>query len=38
MVALFAIAWNVTWVARLHAARLGPQVSRTFLMCGVWTM
>ncbi|KAF4626768.1 hypothetical protein G7Y89_g11388 [Cudoniella acicularis] len=30
-VALFFIAWNATWVARKHAAAIGPNVSRTFL-------
>lgn len=38
MVALFGIAHNVTWVARLHANHLGTNVSRTFLICGVWTI
>ena len=38
MVALFFIAYNVTWVGRKHAAVLGSHVSRTYLMCGVWTI
>ncbi|KAI9740076.1 MAG: ion channel activity [Claussenomyces sp. TS43310] len=37
-VALFGIAYNVCWVARLHANRLGSNVSQTFLLCGVWTI
>lgn len=38
MVALFGIAWNVVFVARQHAFVLGPNVHRTFLITGVWTM
>lgn len=38
MVALIGIAYNVVFVARQHANRLGPQVSKTFLFCGVWTI
>ena len=37
-VAFLFVAWNVTWVARKHAQALGPDVSRTFLICGVWTI
>ncbi|KAI9703342.1 MAG: ion channel activity [Candelina mexicana] len=36
--ALFAVAWNVTWVARKHAAALGPDVSSVYLQCGVLTI
>lgn len=38
MVALFGIAYNVVLVGQKHASALGPNVSRTFLMCGVWTI
>lgn len=38
MVALFAIAWNVVIVARSNAKALGPTISKTFLLCGVWTI
>jgi len=38
MFALFGIAWNVVFVARKHATVLGSDVSRTFLICGVWTI
>lgn len=38
MVALFGVAWNVVFVARKHAYVLGPDVHRTFLLCGVWTI
>jgi len=37
MVALFAIAWNIMFVARKHASVIGSDVSRVFLMCGVLT-
>jgi bacteriorhodopsin len=37
-VALFAIFWNVIVVGRKHAAVLGGDVSRTFILCGGWTM
>jgi bacteriorhodopsin len=38
MFSLFYIAWNLAWVGRKHAYALGSNVSRTFLMCGVWTV
>jgi len=38
MFALFYIAYNVTMVSRKYAASLGPEVSRTYLMCGIWTI
>ncbi len=38
MVAILFVAWTVTWTARKHAAALGSDISRTYLMCGVWTM
>lgn len=38
MFALFGIFYNVVFVARNHARVLGSVVSRTFLLCGVWTM
>lgn len=37
-VALVFIAWNVVFVARMHAAAIGPNVSRVFLICGIWTI
>lgn len=37
MFALFGIAWNIMVVARKHAAVIGSDVSRVFLMCGVLT-
>ncbi|KAI9869769.1 MAG: ion channel activity [Pleopsidium flavum] len=36
--ALFFVAWQVTWVARKHASALGSDISRTFLICGCWTI
>lgn len=38
MFALFFIAYNVCYVAQKHARAIGPNVSRTFLICGVWTI
>ena len=38
VVALFGIAWNVVWVGQKHAAILGPNVKKTFMICGVWTI
>lgn len=38
MVAFLFVAWNVTWVARKHAQALGSDISRVFLICGVWTI
>lgn len=38
MMALLFVFWQVVWVARKHAAALGKDVSRTFLICGCWTM
>jgi bacteriorhodopsin len=38
MAALFFIAYNVCYVGLVHAKALGPNVHRTFLMCGVWTI
>lgn len=37
-IALFFVAWQVTWVARKHAQALGSDVSRVFLICGCWTI
>ncbi|MCJ1452242.1 ion channel activity [Mycoblastus sanguinarius] len=37
-VAFLWVAWTVTWTARKHAAAIGPDVSRTYLICGVWTI
>ncbi|MCJ1337753.1 ion channel activity [Bachmanniomyces sp. S44760] len=36
--AFLVVAWTVTWTARLHAKALGPDISRTYLICGVWTI
>lgn len=38
MFALFFIAYNVCYVGLKHAKHIGPNVHRTFLMCGVWTI
>lgn len=38
MAALFVVAWTVTWTARKHAAVLGADVSRVYLICGVLTI
>jgi len=38
MLSLFGVAWNVMLVGRAHARVLGMHVSKTFVMCGVWTM
>ncbi|MCJ1367414.1 ion channel activity [Acarospora aff. strigata] len=38
MVALLFVAWQVTWVGRKHANALGTDVSRTYLICGCWTI
>ena len=32
------MAWTVTWTARKHAAAIGPDVSKVYLICGVWTI
>jgi bacteriorhodopsin len=37
-VALFGIAYNVTWVGRMHANSKGDAVRNTYLKCGVWTI
>lgn len=36
--AFFWVAWTVTWTARKHAAALGSDISRVYLICGVWTI
>jgi len=38
MFALFYIAYNLTYVGRLHANALGSNVGRTYLICGGWTI
>ena len=38
MFAFFWVAWTVTWTARQHAAAIGSDVGRTYLICGVWTI
>ncbi|KAL9103124.1 MAG: hypothetical protein Q9163_001804 [Psora crenata] len=37
-VALIWVAWTVTWTARKHANHLGADVSRVYLICGIWTI
>lgn len=37
-VALLAVAYNITWVARKHAAALGSDINSVFLRCGVLTI
>ncbi|MCJ1313541.1 ion channel activity [Agyrium rufum] len=37
-VAFLFVAWNVVVVARNHARAIGPDVSKIFLICGVWTI
>lgn len=37
-VALFGIAYNVVLVGRAHANAIGPEVSKVFTLCGVWTI
>ena len=32
------MAWTVTWTGRKHAIALGPDISRTYLIVGVWTI
>ncbi|KAL8790317.1 MAG: hypothetical protein Q9213_000669 [Squamulea squamosa] len=38
MAAFLYVAWTVTWTARKHAISLGTDVSRTYMICGVWTI
>ena len=38
MFAFFWVAWTVTWTARKHAAALGSDISKVYLICGVWTI
>jgi len=38
MAALFYIAYQITWVGRLHANHLGPNIGRTYIMVGGWTI
>lgn len=38
MLAFFYVVYVLVFVARGHAAALGPNVSRTYLMCGVLTI
>lgn len=35
---MFGVAWNLAYTARNHAKALGPDIHRTFLSCGVWTL
>jgi len=37
-VALIFIAYNVVLVGKKHAAAIGPDVNRTYLICGTWTI
>jgi len=32
------VAWTVVWTARKHAAAIGPDVLKTYQICGVWTI
>lgn len=36
--AMFYIFYNVAWEGRIHAKRLGSDVYRVYLICGVWTL
>jgi len=36
--AMFAIFYNIAWEGRRHAKRLGSDIYRTYLICGVWTL
>ena len=36
--ALFGVVWTLTWTARKHAAGLGADVSKAYLICGVLTV
>jgi len=36
--ALFFIAYNVVFVGRKHAAAIGREVNRTYLICATWTI
>ncbi|KAG9894395.1 family A G protein-coupled receptor-like protein, partial [Aureobasidium melanogenum] len=36
--AMFYIFYNVAWEGRIHAKRLGNDVYRVYLICGVWTL
>jgi bacteriorhodopsin len=38
MFALFFIAYNVVLVGRAHASAINSTVSKTYLICGVWTI
>ena len=35
---MFYVFWNIAWEGRLHAKRLGQDVYRVYLICGVWTL
>lgn len=35
--ALFWIAWTLVWTGRKHAAHIGSDVGRTYLIVGGWT-
>lgn len=37
-VAFLWVAWTVTYIARKHASALGNDISRTYTICGVWTI
>ncbi|KAL8848742.1 MAG: hypothetical protein Q9221_006213 [Calogaya cf. arnoldii] len=38
MAAFLWVAYTVTYVARKHASSLGADISRNYLICGVWTI
>ena len=36
--ALLYVVWTIVWTARKHAIALGSDISRTYTICGVWTV
>ncbi|KAL8714145.1 MAG: hypothetical protein Q9220_001873 [cf. Caloplaca sp. 1 TL-2023] len=38
MAAFLWVAWTATFTARKHAASLGADISKTYTICGVWTI
>lgn len=35
---MLGVFWNIAWIGRSYARHLGSDVSRTFTLCGVWTL
>lgn len=35
--ALFWVVWTLVWTGRKHAAAIGADVSRTYIIVGTWT-